>query len=139
MTAQVRVWALRVASLFVLLAGLAAIGVGVLWATWPPPEPGEIDDVALLFGILIGLVGLVVVFVALVVLFLARRRTVAAAVVLCVFGVLAALLGWSTVDAFGIYLSAPLLLGGLAVGGVGFGVCLGARGVTIDSRSGISR
>ncbi len=139
MTAQVRVWALRVAALVVLLAGVAVIGVGVWWATWPPPEDGEIDDVALLFGILVCVIGLVVSSVAGVVLFLARRRTVVAAVVLCVFGALAALLGWSTLDAFGLYLSAPLILGGLAVGGVGFGVCLGATGVTIDSRSGISR
>ena len=139
MSARVQVWALRVAALVVLLGGLAAICVGVVWVTATSGEPSELDGVAVVFGILAALAGLVVSSVALLVLFLARRRTGAAAVVLCVFGALMAVYGWSTLGSFGMYLSAPLLLGGLAVGGVGFGVCLGARSVTIDSRGGISR
>ncbi len=139
MSAQVRVWALRVAASLVLLAGLAAIGVGIWWATDLPADESELDGVAIVFGVLAGAFGLGLGVVALLVLWLARRRMTAAAVMLCVLGTSVALLGWSTVGLLPLHVSAPLLLGGLGVGGVGFGVCLGLPPVTIDSPGGISR
>ena len=45
MSTQVQVWALRVAALVVLLGGLVAIGVGVVWVTATSGEPGETYNV----------------------------------------------------------------------------------------------
>ena len=76
---------------------------------------------------------------AAVALWLSRRRVYAAAMTVGTLGMVMAVLGWTSGGLLMWTVSAPLLLGGLSIGAVGFGVALGRSAVTVDSPGGISR
>ena len=94
------------------------------------------DGLGAALGLLLGGLGLVVLGVAGLAVWLARRHPMAAGIVLCVFGVLAAGSGVLVVQSLGSSVVMPMVLGGLLVGGIGFGAAVGASSRTIDSPGG---
>ena len=130
-------WSVRVGAILVILAGAADIVLGLTLVAEDESQQGEMfDGLGTFIGLAICGIGLVCLAVAGLALLLARRRTFAAAIVLCVFGVLVAATGWISIGGSGLAVAAPMILGGLVVAGLGFGAAMGAPRMAIDSPGG---
>jgi len=130
----------RLAAALVGLAAMALIMFGLSLVLEDLSSEGEWFDG---FGIFMGLVfcGLGAVFAipALFAAWLAGRQPFAAAMIMCGLGALMAVAGALTLPSLGGIVSAPVLLCGVLVGGLGFGAALEARAVTITSPGGNTR
>lgn len=132
--ARPAVW---VASGLVSVMGLVALGGGaVLVLDDMTSRTDMFDGLGVALGLLLGGLGVVVLGVAGLAVWLAPRHPLGAGIVLCVFGVLVAGVGVLAVPSMGASVAAPFVLGGLLVGGIGFGAAVGASSETIDSPGG---
>jgi hypothetical protein len=137
---DVATWALRLAAATVGLAGAVAVVLGLGVAAEDLASRGEMfDGLGVFLGLVIGGVGLVLVAAGALLAWLARRRPFEAGVVSCVLGLLAAASGWVAAGSVGVVVAAPLVLGGVFVGGLGFGATLSGPRWAIDSPGGKSR
>ena len=139
MNRAVTTWAVRVAAAVVGLAGAAAAVFGLALVAEDRSTTGEMFDG---LGTFIGLVvcggGAILIALALLVVWLEPRRPLEASLTVCGLGVLLAAAGWVAVTGVGVMVSAPMVLGGVFIGGLGFGAALGAHRVRVDSPGGNS-
>lgn len=112
--------AIVLVALALLLAGLGAV------LTDAREHTDEMDGLGVAVGLVAAAVALVLGAAGVVAWWLTRLHLVAASTVLCVLGLGVALVGWAVVPTLGVVVSAPLVLGGLLVGGLGFGAALGS-------------
>ncbi len=132
--------ALRAAAAIVALAGGSVVVLGLGLVADDLSTRGEMfDGLGVVFGLVIGGVGAVVIGAAALCLWLVRRKPTAAAVIVIVVGVLVAGAGWVVVGGSGPLVAGPMILGGLLVAGMGFGGALVQPDGTIDSPGGSAR
>lgn len=127
-TPDAAVWAVRTAAAVVALAGLAMMLVGFVFIGQDMDQRGEMfDGLGAMIGLAVCALAALFLGVAAMAAWWVRRRPMAAAVTVCVFGVLVALVGISLVGGAGLLVAAPTLLGGLVVSGLGFGAAVAAQ------------
>lgn len=132
-------WTVRLAAVLVGLAGASVVAFGLVFVADDLATRGEMfDGLGAFLGLVVCAGGGILVGVAALVAWLVRRRPFEAAVVICALGVLVAGAGWVAVASVGVLVSAPMVLGGVFIGGLGFGAALGAPRVAIDSPGGNS-
>ena len=132
--ARPAVW---VASGLISTVAVTAIGGGaVLVVQDENSHSDSFDGFGTFLGLSLGVLGIVLLTVAVTAAVLARRHPWGAGVMMCVFGVVVAGIGVLGLRSLGPSLSTPIVLGGLLVGGIGFGAALGASSETIDSPGG---
>ena len=122
------VWAVRIAAGAIALGGALLVLTGLVLVAADLDQRGEMfDGLGVMIGLAVCAVAAVLLGVAALAAWWVRRRPFAAAAVVCVLGVLVAGLGFVLVGSSGLLVAAPTLLGGLLVGGLGFGGAVAAR------------
>ncbi len=125
------------ASGLVSVAGVAGLGGGMFMVALDlRTRTDDFDGLGVLFGAVLSGLGVLLLGVAGLAVWLAHRHPFRAGVVLCVFGSLVAGLGVLALQTFGVVLAVPLVLGGLLVGGIGFGAAVGASAKPVGSAGG---
>jgi hypothetical protein len=121
-------WAVRAATAVLALGGLAMMLAGFVFVGADLEDRGEMfDGLGVVIGLVICALAGILLGVAVFAVWLVRRRPMAGAVLVCVFGLLVTLIGWFVVSGGGLLVAAPTLLGGLVVAGLGFGGAVAAR------------
>jgi hypothetical protein len=122
------VWAVRIAAAIVALGGLGILLSGFVMVATDLERSGEMfDGLGVMLGLAVCAVAAVILGVAALAAWWVRRRPLAAAVVVCAFGLLVTAVGFFLIGSAGLLVSAPPLLGGLLVAGLGFGAAVAAR------------
>jgi hypothetical protein len=132
-------WTLRLAAAVVGLTAAAVIVFGVSLAIDDLSTQGEMfDGLGTFIGLVICGLGAVLAGAAVLAAWLAGRHPFAAAIVVCTFGVLAALAGWKFAS-LGEMVSAAMVFGGVLVAGLGLSAALSSPPVAITSPGGNTR
>jgi hypothetical protein len=122
------VWAVRIAAGVIGLGGLAMLLSGFVLVAADLEQRGEMfDGLGAMLGLVVCAVAAIFLGVAALAAWWVRRRPLAAAVVVCAFGLLVTAVGFFLIGSAGLLVSAPTLLGGLVVAGLGFGAAVAAR------------
>jgi hypothetical protein len=122
------VWAVRIAAGLIALGGVPMLLAGFVLVASDLEQSGEMfDGLGAMLGLAVCAVAAVIIGVAALAAWWVRRRPFAAAVVLCAFGLLVTTVGFLLIGSAGLLVSAPPLLGGLLVAGLGFGAAVAAR------------
>ena len=122
------VWAVRIAAGLIALGGVPLMLGGLVLVAADLEQSGEMfDGLGAMIGLAVCAIATVLLGIAWLAAWWVRRRPFAAAVVVCVFGLLVAGLGFLLLGSAGLLATAPTLLGGLLVSGLGFGAAVAAR------------
>ena len=139
-TTPTAAWMVRLAATLVGVGAAVMIAFGVSLVLEDMATRGEwFDGFGTFFGLVICGLGAVLAAAALLAAWLVGRHPFAAAMVVCALGVLIAVAGGVTMTSLGELVSASVVLGGVLVGGLGFGAALEARRVAITSPGGNTR
>ena len=132
-------WTLRLAAAVVGVTAVAVIVFGVSLVLDDLSTQGEMfDGLGTFLGLVVCGLGAVLAGAAVLAAWLAGRHPLAAAIVICTFGVLVAAAGWKFAS-LGEMVSASMVFVGVLVAGLGLSAALGARPVAITSPGGNTR
>ena len=122
------IWAVRIAAGLIALGGVPLMLGGFVLVAADLEQSGEMfDGLGAMIGLAVCAVAAILLGISWLAAWWVRRRPFAAAVVVCVFGLLVAGLGFLLLGSAGLLATAPTLLGGLLVSGLGFGGAVVAR------------
>ncbi|HET7351261.1 MAG TPA: hypothetical protein VFJ28_09995 [Marmoricola sp.] len=122
------VWAVRIAAGVIALGGVPMMLAGFVLVASDLEQRGEMfDGLGAMIGLAVCAIAAIFLGVAALAACWVRRRPLAAAVVVCAFGLLVTAVGFFLVGPSGLLVAAPTLLGGLVVAGLGFGGAVAAR------------